>query len=69
MPEEGLEPPTARIMIPPGFPVFTGDSGDVGRQVGLFCQLVCTIGERALASSSDQYGEAVPIGGVEHEWP
>src|SRR5689334_15867352 len=28
MPEEGLEPPTTRIMIPPVFPVPTGDFGD-----------------------------------------
>ena len=25
-------------MIPPGFPVFTGDSADFGLQIGLFCQ-------------------------------
>ena len=25
-----------RIMIPAAFPAFTGDSGDVGRQIGLF---------------------------------
>ena len=30
-------------MIPPGFPVFTGDSADFGRQVGLFCQALCTL--------------------------
>ena len=41
MPEEGLEPPT-RIMIPPAFPVFTGDSAIFGRQIGLFCQGTCT---------------------------
>jgi hypothetical protein len=29
--------PDTRIMIPPVFPVFTGDSADFGRQIGLFC--------------------------------
>jgi hypothetical protein len=28
-------------MIPPVFPVFTGDSADFGRQIGLFCQRTC----------------------------
>jgi hypothetical protein len=42
MPEEGLETPDTRIMIPPVFPVFMGDSADFGRQIGLFCQRACT---------------------------
>jgi len=42
MPEEGLEPPDTRIMIPSVFPVVTGDSADFGREIGLFCQRACT---------------------------
>ena len=38
VPGEGLETPDTRIMIPAAFPVFTGDPGSVGLQVGLFCQ-------------------------------
>jgi hypothetical protein len=38
MPEEGLEPPVRGL----SFPVFTGDSADLGRQIGLFCQRACT---------------------------
>jgi hypothetical protein len=39
----GTRTPDTRIMIPPGFPVFTGDSADFGRQIGLFCQALCTL--------------------------
>jgi hypothetical protein len=39
----GTRTPDTRIMIPPGFPVFTGDSADFGRQIGLFCQALCTM--------------------------
>ena len=45
----GTRTPDTRIMIPPGLPVFIGDSADFGRQIGLFCQATCTNGERALA--------------------
>jgi hypothetical protein len=40
----GTRTPDTRIMIPPGFPVFTGDSADFGLQIGLFCQRACTKG-------------------------
>src|ERR1019366_1185585 len=38
----GTRTPDTRIMIPPVFPVFTGDSADFGRQIGLFCHGTCT---------------------------
>jgi hypothetical protein len=37
----GTRTPDTRIMIPSVFPVFTGDSGVFGREIGLFCQRVC----------------------------
>ena len=39
----GTRTPDTRIMIPPGFLRFTGDSANFGRQIGLFCQALCTM--------------------------
>src|ERR1035437_4763031 len=38
----GTRTPDTRIMIPPVFPVFAGDSADFERKMGLFCHGPCT---------------------------
>jgi hypothetical protein len=49
-------------MIPLGFPVFTGDSGDFGRQIGLFCQATCTDqGSRARSASASNAGRMTSL--------
>jgi hypothetical protein len=49
-------------MIPPVFPVFTGDSADFGRQIGLFCQATCTDqGFRASSASASKAGRMTSL--------
>jgi hypothetical protein len=59
----GTRTPDTRIMIPGASPVFTGELGAFGREVGLFCQSDVQFAERWFGEvqlNLDAYSAASP---------